>query len=800
MKRRFIIWTLFIIVPLVGYAQLTAPKVEEVYGGRISWIQVVPVSATQSGIFISTESANSMFFAEVDHSSWPPLFNAFSAIPDLDANDGYGPQIREFYVDERSGYLFANVQGQLISAKSSPGSIHILPDHGLMTFTVFKGFLFYVSPAMPAGLQLHFGLIDSSAGTFLEDKNSPLPISGSWNMAVQKTFLQVHPVNHKLYFFIEGESPAFYKSSDTYDALSSATTFSFFSDTTVSGMMLTVYGIAPDGRLFGGGMLGVEPDHFKAVVYSDDDGLSWTTVNTMMGGTVGNNFAFAPNDSGYYVYLGTAYSTNKGEEGSWFQLGQKGFETHPNDGPVCVDPINPAVIYFTTDQGLGASIDSGRTLFEINKGIEAVQVKDMEMNQAKTTAWLASKSGIRFVKNYGDSTETWKTFYPMGDGSPYYSIAMVKNHPDTVFAGNVRLYKTTDGGVSWTRVFATEDPAYGFTFWSYVSAVEVHPLNDNYVVLGVNSPDAGVNGGILISKDGGNTWHLLNTAPYNTEVKDIFIAADSPDSATIYVGCEYVNDGTNSSYGVKMITDGPVAGPVFHNDMSSESGGVITNFGAWAIDMDSLGNVYACGANANQQPRVYVKYADSSFWKLMPTKGLPEDGLASALTIGFDLSGRQTPYIAIYSDLYYFDFDENAWKLVFSYPRGMEINMLFWDDLLVGTGTGLYGHNLKTTTDVRPESGLTTQEFVLMQNYPNPFNPKTVIEYRISSGLRSMVHVKLTVFNVQGQQVRELVDQIQPPGVYRVTFDASNLSSGIYFYRLSTNSGFVQSKKMVLIK
>ncbi len=791
---------ILLTIPLTLFAQLNAPEVEEVYGGRISWIYVIPISATQSRIFISTESANSMFYADVDHSSWPPVFNAFRTIPDLDADNGYGNQIREFYIDERSGYIFASVQGKIISANVSASSINILPVNGVMSLTVYDGYLFYVTPHMSLGLDLHFGEIDSASGTFSEAADSPVTITSSWDMSIQQTCLQVHPVNHRLYYFLEGEAPRFYKSSDSYDSLSASTTFSMIADSGVTGTMLTVYGIGPDGRLFAGGTQGVEPNHSKVVAFSDDDGQNWTVVDTEVGGVVGSHFAFAANDSGYYVYLGAAFSTNKGEEGTWANLGMMGYETHPNDGSVFIDPINPAVVYFTTDQGLGASIDSGKTLFEIDEGIEAVQVKDMEMNSAKTTAWAASKSGIRFVEHYGDSLETWHTFYPMDDGSPYYSVAMVNSHPDTAYAGNVRLYKTTDGGNSWTRVFTTEDSSYGFSFWSYVSAVEVHPLYDDLVVLGVNSPDMGVNGGIFISEDGGATWDRVDTDVYNTEVQDILIVPESPDSTTIYVACEYVNDGTHSSYGVKMLTNGPTYGPTFHNDMIGEGGGHITNFGAWALDVDSAGNVYACGANSTNEPRVYVKYADSSYWTGIPTSGLPLNGIAAAMTIGYDLSGRQTPYIAINSDLYYFDLDKNAWTLVFRYPIGTEINMLFWDDLLVGTSTGLYGQTLKTATNVEKSQQAIPEQFALMQNYPNPFNPTTIIEYRIGTKIKSAVHVNLSIFNVRGQLVRQLVNQVQQPGVYRVTFDASNLASGIYFYKLSTGTGFVQSKKMMLIR
>jgi hypothetical protein len=86
-------------------------------------------------------------------------------------------------------------------------------------------------------------------------------------------------------------------------------------------------------------------------------------------------------------------------------------------------------------------------------------------------------------------------------------------------------------------------------------------------------------------------------------------------------------------------------------------------------------------------------------------------------------------------------------------------------------------------------------EFKLSQNYPNPFNPATKIDYSLPvSGM-----VKVTVFNSLGQAVKVLVNQVQNSGSYSLTFDGSNLSSGIYYYRIETGS-FVDTKKMILVK
>jgi Zn-dependent M28 family amino/carboxypeptidase len=98
-------------------------------------------------------------------------------------------------------------------------------------------------------------------------------------------------------------------------------------------------------------------------------------------------------------------------------------------------------------------------------------------------------------------------------------------------------------------------------------------------------------------------------------------------------------------------------------------------------------------------------------------------------------------------------------------------------------------------TGIEDEVTLIPDEYVLYQNYPNPFNPNTIIKYSLPED----GFVNLTIFNMLGEEINTLVNQSQKSGNYEVEFTASNLPSGIYFYRFQTSS-FRETKKMVILK
>jgi hypothetical protein len=118
------------------------------------------------------------------------------------------------------------------------------------------------------------------------------------------------------------------------------------------------------------------------------------------------------------------------------------------------------------------------------------------------------------------------------------------------------------------------------------------------------------------------------------------------------------------------------------------------------------------------------------------------------------------------------------------------------NDIFVGTEEALvWRRPLSEFTGVGKEINDLPKEFTLSQNYPNPFNPSTNIKFTIPKA--SLVGIK--VYNKLGQEIETLVNEEKRAGTYKLTWNAVNLPSGVYFYRLQAGS-FIETKKMVLLK
>ncbi len=146
-------------------------------------------------------------------------------------------------------------------------------------------------------------------------------------------------------------------------------------------------------------------------------------------------------------------------------------------------------------------------------------------------------------------------------------------------------------------------------------------------------------------------------------------------------------------------------------------------------------------------------------------------------------------------------------KNVYTAINGNDV-FFTWADVREGNlGYDIYGNiyakDAITGINVKDQPNAIPAEFKLYQNYPNPFNPSTTITYTISVSetlhATSQQLVQLKIYDILGGEVATLVNKKQTPGNYEVTFNAKNLPSGIYIYRLKAG-GFNQTRKMILLR
>ncbi len=136
---------------------------------------------------------------------------------------------------------------------------------------------------------------------------------------------------------------------------------------------------------------------------------------------------------------------------------------------------------------------------------------------------------------------------------------------------------------------------------------------------------------------------------------------------------------------------------------------------------------------------------------------------------------------------------QNKNNFIQTYPESLGIYII--PNVTSGfIGTDFYFAEKPITSFV--EETTTPTKFELFQNYPNPFNPNTTIKFSVDEN----TNVKLKVYNIVGEEVAVLFDNFAEKNkLYYLEFDAENLNSGIYFYRLENNHK-IQSQKMLLLK
>lgn len=369
----------------------------------------------------------------------------------------------------------------------------------------------------------------------------------------------------------------------------------------------------------------------------------------------------------------------------------------------------------------------------------------------------------------------------------------------TVFAGdNIgNIWKSTNNGQSWTAVNIGTSIA--------IADIEIAPNGFMFVTTGENE----TGNGVYRSSDGGNNWqHCTMTAGIvarDIELKsgNIFVSTKgqglgrSTDNGDTWAGVSGSIPESNigafniSNNGTLLI--GVKGSNGLYRSTNDGNSWMLTNFpqSKRVYSLTVASNNYIFAGTAEYFDGAYRSTDDGISWTKI--SGLPEN--SEYYFNGLQASDGKIYIGVIGAGVYCSSNYGDTWQLYnqgFQNLSGFALAEGLGGTIFATTGNGVYKSTGVTTVG---NDELSLNNFRLEQNFPNPFNPVTSIVYEIDD--RQFVSLK--IYDVLGNEVASLVGEEQDTGLHSVNFDAAQISSGVYFYRLETG-GVSRTKSMILIK
>ncbi len=329
----------------------------------------------------------------------------------------------------------------------------------------------------------------------------------------------------------------------------------------------------------------------------------------------------------------------------------------------------------------------------------------------------------------------------------------------------------------------------------------------------------------------------MDTVPASGSLAISFVGKDSittiPDSVTIRV--EAVGTVTTGRYYVKVISRGPNGTPAHIRYVAVYVNSSLVTVGT---NRPGIANFLINGTTYNTTQQLVVANGTSLTIQAQSPRTV---GLNQYVYTHWSNGGDTTQTITVNSILNLTAFYKIQYRLVLNSSIGNSFGgNVFYDSASsatfgvlsrifvsggttyyfrgwTGTGVGSYtspdstgldsavtvtmgnpfteAARWTTTIGINQISSLVPEKFNLYNNYPNPFNPVTIIKFDIAKNQP----VRIVVFDILGKEISTLINQSLPPGSYSIDFDAGNLTSGMYFYRIET-AGYVKTNRMVLVK
>ena len=556
------------------------------------------------------------------------------------------------------------------------------------------------------------------------------------------------------------------------------------------------------------------------ILSSTDKGVTWGADSTTLNCKVINSIVFSPAGSGFsFVFAATDSGIYRSSDdgATWllvnngvnskliFSLGFKIWET----GGI-------PVLYAGTGDGLYRSSDYGETwnvvgvpsgnwsLASSNNILYAgtsipfsvgLNVFDNNQMGVHPEIYYSTDEGIEWIRSdEGLSDQNVQISSLAANSEPGANNIFVSAGYRTKVKGTI--FKSSKDGTTWTNIF--NDSSY-----SLVSTVA---FNNNIIF-------AGTYNGVIFSSDNGESWtendsamnlpivgniyKILNVKAFSFDNKKIFAAeGDSPSeyipgySITTVISNRIIVSSDNGISWSKV--DSKIPSGLYPVN-SSDTLSILTCL--YADSSHLIVGMRAYNYYSAYKPTggcIYHLVNKDSNW-VVADSALIGKQVFCLTGIGKDVFAGTTTGIYHSSD-YGATWTEMNSGLLDKNVTSMVINGSY---LYAATSSGIWKFSLPEITSVKNER--TAHEapsgFILSQNFPNPFNPKTTISYSIPQ--TNFVTIK--VYDVLGKEVATLVNEVKSIGNYNVEFNASILTSGIYFYRMQAGS-FVETKKLILLK